>query len=141
VCESLDHWAKKCRNHKGRKHQPEQKTVNMVLSSSGDGISGYGNLLNVLSVFQSTTWWLDSGANVHVCSDASLFSSYQVAWNSTVMMGNGSYASDHGVATIDLKLTSGKIVQLKNMQHVLSINMNLVSGFLLCRDGFKVLLE
>jgi hypothetical protein len=32
-------------------------------------------------------------------------------------------------------------VQLKNVQHVPSINKNLVSGSLLCRDGFKVLLE
>jgi hypothetical protein len=47
----------------------------------------------------------------------------------------------HGVAMIDLKLTSEKIVQLKNVQHVPSINKNLVSGSLLCRDGFKVVLE
>jgi hypothetical protein len=92
-------------------------------------------------VFQSTTWWLDSGANVHVCSDASLFSSYQVTLDSSVLMGNGSHASVHGVGTVDLKLTSGKIVQLKNMEHVPSINKNLVSGSLLCRDGFKVVLE
>jgi hypothetical protein len=76
VCESPDHWAKKCPNHEGRKLQPEQKTANMVVSSSGDGISMYSNLPYILSVFQSTTWWLDSGANVHVCSDALLFSSY-----------------------------------------------------------------
>jgi hypothetical protein len=56
VCGSLDHWAKKCPNHKGRKHQPEQKTANMVVSSSGDRISGYSNLPYVLSVFQSITW-------------------------------------------------------------------------------------
>jgi hypothetical protein len=37
-------------------------TVNMVVSSSGDGTSEYGNLPYVLSVFQSTTWWLDSSA-------------------------------------------------------------------------------
>jgi hypothetical protein len=73
---SPDHWAMKCPNRKGRKPQPEQKTSNMVVSSSGGGTSGYDNLPYVLSVFQSTTWWLDSGANVHVCSDASLFSSY-----------------------------------------------------------------
>jgi hypothetical protein len=72
------HWTKKCLNHKGRKPQPEQKIVNMVISSSGGGTSGYGNLPYVLSVFQSTTWWLDSDANIHVCSDASLFSSYHV---------------------------------------------------------------
>jgi hypothetical protein len=55
VCRSPDHWAKKCPNRKGRKPQPEQKTVNMVASSSRGETSGYGNLLYVLSVFQSTT--------------------------------------------------------------------------------------
>jgi hypothetical protein len=141
VCGSPDHWVKKYPNRKGRKPQPEQKTLDMVVSSSGGGTSGYGNLPYVLSVFQSTTWWLDSGANVHVCSDASLFSSYQVARDSSVLMGNGSHASVRCVGTIDLKLTSGKIVQLKNVHHVPSINKNLVSGSLLCRDGFKVVLE
>jgi hypothetical protein len=63
-------------------------------------------------VFQYTTWWLDSGANIHVCSDASLFSSYEVTQDSSVMMGNGSHASVHGVGMVDLKLTLGKIVQL-----------------------------
>jgi hypothetical protein len=76
VCESPDHRAKKCPNHKGRKHQPKQKTVNMVVSSFEGGTNGYGNLPYVLSVFRPTSWWLDIGANVHVCSDVSLFSSY-----------------------------------------------------------------
>jgi hypothetical protein len=95
----------------------------------------------IFSVFQSITWWLDSGVNVHVCSDASLFSSYQVTRGSSVLMGNGSHTSIHGVDTVDLKLTSGKIMQLKNVQHIPSINKNLVSGSLLCSDGFKVVLE
>jgi hypothetical protein len=58
-----------------------------------------------------------------------------------MMMGNGSHASVHGVDMVDLKLTSGKIVHLKNVQRVPSINKNLVSGSLLCRDGFNVVLE
>ncbi|WVZ67987.1 hypothetical protein U9M48_016986 [Paspalum notatum var. saurae] len=37
--------------------------------------------------------------------------------------------------------TSGKIVHSKNVQHVPSMNKNLVSGSLLLRDGFKVVLE
>jgi hypothetical protein len=77
-------------------------------------------------VFQSTTWWLDSSANVLVCFDDSLFSSYRVTRDSSVMMGNGSLASVHSVGTVDLKLTSGKIVLLKNVQHVPSINKNLI---------------
>jgi hypothetical protein len=44
VCGSPDHWAKKYLNHKGRNAQPEKKTANMVVSSSGGGTSGYGNL-------------------------------------------------------------------------------------------------
>jgi hypothetical protein len=71
-----------------------------------------------------------------VCTDASLFSSYQVTRDSSVLMKNGSHASVHGVGMLDLKLTSGKIVQ-----HVPSINKNLVSDSLLCRDDFKVVLE
>jgi hypothetical protein len=89
--------------------------VNMGVSSSRDGTSGYGNLPYILSVFQSTTWWLDSGANIYVRSDASLFSSYQVTRDSSVMMRNGSHASVHGVGMVDLKLTLGKIEQLWNV--------------------------
>jgi hypothetical protein len=113
----------------------------MVVSNSRGGTTGYGNLPYVLLVFQSTTWWLDSGANVHVCSDTSLFSSYQITWDSSVIMRNESYASVHGVGMVPLKLTSGNIMQLKNMQYVPSINKNLVSVSLLYRDGFKVVLE
>jgi hypothetical protein len=47
----------------------------------------------------------------------------------------------HSVGTIDLKLTSGKTVQLKNVQHIPSIRKNLISGSLLCRDGYKLMFE
>nr|AAP53009.2 retrotransposon protein, putative, Ty1-copia subclass [Oryza sativa Japonica Group] len=78
-------------------------------------------------VNQSTNLWVDTGANV--------------ARRSTVLIGNGSHASVHGVGTVDLKFNSGKIVQLKNGQHVPSIDMNLVSGSRLTRDGFKLVFE
>jgi hypothetical protein len=48
-----------------------------------------------------------------------------------MMMGNESHASVCVVSTVDLKLTSEKIMQLKNVHHVPSINKNLVSGSLL----------
>jgi hypothetical protein len=44
----------------------------------------------------------------------------------------------NGVGTVYLKFTSGKIMQLKNVQHVPTIRKNLVSVSLLLRDGFKV---
>jgi hypothetical protein len=76
-----------------------------------------------------------------VCSDINLFSSYQGAQVSSILMGNGSHASVHGIGMVDLKFTPGKIMQLKNVQHVPSMHKNLASGTLLCRDGFKVVLE
>ena len=83
------------------------------------GTSGYGNLLHtVLSVFHSPNWSMDTGANIHVCADISLFFSYQVGWISSLLIGNGARAVVCGVGTVDMKLSSGKTVQLKNMQHV-----------------------
>ena len=49
----------------------------MVVSEAEGGTSMYGNSLpTVLSVCHSPEWWMDTGANINVCADASLFSSY-----------------------------------------------------------------
>ena len=56
-------------------------------------------------------------------------------------MGNGSYDHVLGVGTVNLKFTSGKTVQLKNVQHVSTIKKNLFSGSLQCRDGYKLVFE
>ena len=86
----------------------------MVTMENTSG-KGYGNLPTVLSIFQSMSWWLDMGANVHMCAYISIFSSYQAIRDSSILMGNGSHASGRGVGMVDLKFTSGKIVQLKNV--------------------------
>ena len=82
-----------------------------------------------------------SGANIHVCANVSPFSSYQVGRSGALLMGNRSRAHVLGVGTVILKFTSGKTVPLKSMQHVPSIKKNLVSTSMLCRDGYKVVLE
>ncbi|KAK1612817.1 hypothetical protein QYE76_036490 [Lolium multiflorum] len=64
-----------------------------------------------------------------------------MARGSSVMMGNGLHATVRGVGTVDLKFTSGKIVQLKNVLHVPFIKKNLVSGSRLMKDGFKLVFE
>jgi hypothetical protein len=135
VCASTEHFAAKCPNRKGN------DSANMVISEPGE-TSVYGNLLpTVVSVLCSPEWWVDTGANIHVCADASLFSSYQNGGTSSLLMGNGSHARVLGVGTVNLKFTSRKTVQLNNVQHVPTIKKNLVSGSLLCRDGFKLVFE
>jgi hypothetical protein len=92
-------------------------------------------------VCQSPEWWTGTGANIHVCTDISLFSSYQCKGVGALLMGNGSHAHVLGVGIVILKFTLGKTVLLKNVQHVPSIKKNIVSGSLLCRDGYKLVFE
>jgi hypothetical protein len=56
-------------------------------------------------------------------------------------MENGSRVHVLGVGTINLKFTSGKTVLLKNVQHAPFIKKNLVSVSMMCRDGYKIILE
>jgi hypothetical protein len=95
------HFAKDCPDRADRRGK--KGNVNIVVASNEED-KGYGNLPFIFSVFQSPSWWLDTGANVHVCSDINLFSSYQGARDSSVLMGNGSHASIHGTGTVDLSL-------------------------------------
>jgi hypothetical protein len=59
-------------------------------------------------------------------------------------MENGSHDFVHGVGTVNLKFTSGKIVQLKNMSAAEErascpfYQQEFRERFLLCRNGFKV---
>ena len=65
VCGSDEHWASACPD---RKYKQENESANMVISEAGGGTSRYGNYLPfVLSVCLSPEWWMDSGANIHVC--------------------------------------------------------------------------
>jgi len=72
ICGENGHFAKKCKNHKGKKNQPGHKSTNVTIGNPSG--SGYNNYLpSVFSVFQSNDWWIDTGANIHVCTDISMF--------------------------------------------------------------------
>jgi hypothetical protein len=77
----------------------------MVVSEI-EGTSKYGNLLpTILSVCQSPEWWANTCANIHVCADISLFSSYQCKGTGALLMGNGSHVRVLGIGTVILKFT------------------------------------
>jgi hypothetical protein len=74
VCGENGHFAKKCKNCKGKKNQSGQKSTNVTIGDPSG--SWYGNSECVFFVCQSNDWWIDIGANIHVCSGISMFSSY-----------------------------------------------------------------
>ena len=90
----------------------------------------------------SSEWWYDSGATIHVCNNKTLFKEYVEAANGIeVIMGNHNTAKVLGTRTVELKLSSGKKLVLTNVYHVLDIKKNLVSASLLSKNGVKAVLE
>jgi hypothetical protein len=86
ICGDPGHFASECEN---RKWKGNKKLENMVIGKTA-GTSRYDNILPiVLSVCHSPEWWIDTSANIHVCADISLFSSYQVRGIRSLLMGNG----------------------------------------------------
>jgi hypothetical protein len=65
VCGENGHFAKKCKNHKGKKNQQGQKSANMTIDDPSGGFR-YGNLPSVFSTCQSNVWWIDTGVNIFV---------------------------------------------------------------------------
>uniref|UniRef100_A0A2N9HKM3 Retrovirus-related Pol polyprotein from transposon TNT 1-94-like beta-barrel domain-containing protein n=1 Tax=Fagus sylvatica TaxID=28930 RepID=A0A2N9HKM3_FAGSY len=89
----------------------------------------------------SSEWWYDSGATIHVCNNKTLFKEYVEAGNGLeVLMGNHNTAKVLGTGTVELK-SSGKKLVLTNVYHILDIKKNLVSVSLLSKNGVKAVLE
>ena len=86
-------------------------------------------------------WWFDSGATVHVCNNKEKYKTYdKSSIEQQVLMGNPNKAKFLGKGTIEVKMSSGKMMILTNVFHVLNIK-NLVSANLLCKSGVKALFE
>jgi hypothetical protein len=91
VCGSDEHWASLCPD---RKFKQEKKSTNIVVSEVEGGTFGYGNSLpTVVLVCHSPEWWMGAEANIHVCTDASLFSPYQVSRTGALLMENRSHTT------------------------------------------------
>ena len=86
-------------------------------------------------------WWLDTGATRHVCSDKNAFSNLKLHEGEKLYMGNSATSEVKGKGTVFLKMTSGKELKLTNVLFVPDIRRNLISGTLLCANGFKMVIK
>ncbi|KAL2243797.1 UNVERIFIED_CONTAM: Retrovirus-related Pol polyprotein from transposon TNT 1-94 [Sesamum indicum] len=114
--QKVGHWAKLCPNKKAK---TGQAVVNMVVggsssASTSGATDGYVFVQpELLTIYEPYDWLIDTGANVHICADKSLFVSYQAISGRTVSMGNSSTADVLGIGSVDLKFPSGRILSLK----------------------------
>lgn len=136
VCGKPGHRAKDCRHKKEGTTGGEANNVNLTENHFVAVVS------EVNMVTNSNDWWIDTGATKHVCSDLSMFSTYeQGSCGEKLYMGNASTATIEGKGKVILKLTSGKELALTNVLHVPEIRKNLISGSLLSNKGFKIVFE
>jgi hypothetical protein len=89
-----------------------KKTANFAIGDTKMKDGGYGKLSIAISVCHFSEQCINTSANIPVCVCANIFMfcSYHVAWNTSMLMENGSRASVHGTRTIDLNFYPGKIV-------------------------------
>lgn len=90
-----------------------------------------------MATSKSDTWRLDSGVSYHVCNDKKWFSAYKETTGQEVLMGNHSSAKILGEGTVELGFISGNMKVI----HVPDIRKNMLSANLLCKNGFKIVLE
>ncbi|GJS98759.1 retrovirus-related pol polyprotein from transposon TNT 1-94 [Tanacetum coccineum] len=86
-------------------------------------------------------WWVDTGATRHVCADKSMFHSFRAVDGHKLYMGNSATADIKGERDVILKMTSEKELKLTNVLYVLEIRMDLVSGWMLNKFGFRLVFE
>ncbi|BBN67388.1 hypothetical protein Prudu_63S000500 [Prunus dulcis] len=125
VCGRTNHWVKDCHYKKTEPHKPKPKW--------NKGQRGPKAQVNVL-VDQDdqdepnlSDWWLDSGANN--------------SSGGSVTLGNDTVAQVCGIGKVELKMTSGKALTLKDVRHVPEVRRNLISGSSLVKRGYKIVME
>ncbi|KAF2323229.1 hypothetical protein GH714_034246 [Hevea brasiliensis] len=153
-CGKKGHYKRECRFLK--KHKKEdtnnsaqnsnkanivEQTTELIAMISDLHI-GMVTELNMATTTKSNDWWYDSGATVHVCNDKTQFKNYEEVVNGQkVLMGNHDSAKVVGKGSVELNFTSGKKLLLVNVLYVPEIRKNLVSASLLCKKGYKAVLE
>ncbi|XP_057250825.1 uncharacterized protein LOC130591517 [Beta vulgaris subsp. vulgaris] len=74
------------------------------------------------------SWWIDSGASRHVCNNKDFFKSLKDLDDGPILyMGNDSTVKAKGIGQVELLLTSGKTLTLRDVVYVPEVRKNLVS--------------
>ncbi|CAM8905735.1 unnamed protein product [Rhodiola kirilowii] len=155
ICGKPGHYKNDCRmakNEKGKakvnvedkgKDKSPTKLQGQFSISDNNSSVNYVSLIAEAFYVQDdeVAWWIDSGANKHVCKDRRSFKTYETVKGAVLHMGNESTAPILGQGTVVLEFSSGKTLELLNVLYVPVIRKNLVFGSLLNKFGFKQVYE
>jgi hypothetical protein len=94
---------------------------------------------SLYSQFSKSTWWIDSGATVHVANSLQEFHSTRTMQRSEICIKvvNGVQADVEAVGNISLELADGFTILLRDVLFVPSLHKNLISVSHLDKDSYE----
>jgi hypothetical protein len=125
-CKNEGHYKKDC---------PE--FLKMIMVKKGENIITFINE-SLYVQHSKSTWWMDSGAIVHVANSLQGFRSMRTTQRSErhVKVVNGVQADVEAVGDVSLELADGFILTLRDDLFVPSLQRNLINVSCLGNDGF-----
>jgi hypothetical protein len=108
------------------------------MAKRGNNIVSFVNESFYTQVLKST-WWIDSGATVHV---ANSLQGFHLTWNTQrsetcIEVANGVQAEVEVIGDISLELADGFKLLLTDVLYVPSLHRNLISVSCLDKDHYK----
>jgi hypothetical protein len=90
--------------------------------------------------FSRDTWWIDSGATVHVTNSSQGFlGTWTEKRERSLKVADGCEAKVEAVESLPIVLHGGFTLMLNNVLYVMYLQRNLISVALLEDDGFQCL--
>ena len=143
----MGHYIRECKLLKNNKKDEEGNAIETnviedIVAMVSDIHIDIITEIHMVVIANPFNWWFNSSAMVHVCNNKEQFKTYDESFiKQQVLMGNHNKAKVLGKGTVEVKMSSGKMLILTNAFHVLDIKKNLVSANLLCKSGVKAILE
>ena len=143
-CGKKGHYIRECKLLKNKKNDEEGNVIEMnviedivtVVSSIHIDMITEVHIAMIANPFD---WWFDSGAMVHVCNNKEQYKTYdESSIKQQELIGNHNKAKVLGKDTVEVKISSDKMVILTNVFHVPDIKKKFMSANLLCKSGVKL---
>ena len=125
-CKKTGHYKKNCPDF-----------LKMIMKNKGENIITFVNE-SLYVKFSKSTWWIDSGATIHVANSLQGFRSMRTLQRSEsfIKVANGVQADVEAIGDLPLELADGFILFLRDVLYVPSLQRNLISVSKLDHDGY-----
>jgi hypothetical protein len=125
-CKERGHYKKDC-----------SKYLKMLMKRRGENIISFVNE-SLYVDYSKSTWWIDSGATIHVANSLQGFHSTRTTQRNErqVKVANGVQEDVEAVGDVHLELDTGFTLILRNVFYVSTLQRNLISVSCLDNDGY-----